>query len=287
MYMPKILKNKMERGKKLNMTSIIIYGLIFVIGTLFGSFFTLAVYRMPLGENIVYKHSFCPNCKEKLKFKDLIPILSFLGLRGKCAYCGEKIRIRYFLLEILSGIVFLLFALIFNAGVIITNTNMMIYFLLYILYIASLFIIAGIDKENISIQRSVLVFGLILSFCYMTYVYILTAGTIYTYIIYLVLMILILIADVLFLKKHMHYSYTIEILGLCLYMIIFSGTTIAYLTVILTLGLIAMQILVMEIKERAKKEVTIKVKEDLKIPVGFYLSVSNILLLLVCNFLFS
>ena len=70
----------------------IIYGLIFIIGTLFGSFFTLAVYRIPLGLDITHEHSFCPKCNAKLKFIDLIPILSYISARGKCRYCKEKIR---------------------------------------------------------------------------------------------------------------------------------------------------------------------------------------------------
>ena len=76
------------------------------MGTVFGSFFTLAVYRIPLGINILYKHSFCPNCNTKLKFIDLIPILSYISLKGRCRYCGEKVRPRYLCLEILSGLVF-------------------------------------------------------------------------------------------------------------------------------------------------------------------------------------
>ena len=89
----------------------ILYILIFCIGTLFGSFFTLAVYRIPLGKDITHERSFCPNCNHRLEFLDLIPILSYICLGGKCRYCKQKIRPRYFLLEIMSGIVFVLFAM--------------------------------------------------------------------------------------------------------------------------------------------------------------------------------
>ena len=61
----------------------IIYAIIFIMGTLFGSFFTLAVYRLPLGLDITHEHSFCPNCNSKLKFKDLIPIVSYITLGRK------------------------------------------------------------------------------------------------------------------------------------------------------------------------------------------------------------
>lgn len=265
---------------------IILYGLIFIVGSLFGSFFTLAVYRIPLGEDILYKHSFCPNCKSKLQFKDLIPIISYLALRGKCAYCGQKIRIRYFVLEILSGMVFLLFALSIKLDVLNLNTSVIIYFLLFILYIASLFIIAGIDKENISIQKALLVFGIVLSFAYMTYVCIQNSEAIYTYIIYLTLIILLLAADTLFIKKKLKASYLIENLMLVLYMVIFSEPFITYLTIAMALGWMGAEGFIKRIREKAKSKVVTKVKDnEIKIPIGFHLCVSNILLIIVYNFL--
>ena len=87
---------------------------MFVIGTLFGSFFSLATYRLPRHQDIVIKRSYCPTCNHNLGFFDLIPILSFLFCGGKCRYCKNKISIRYFLLELSNGMVFLLFFLIFR-----------------------------------------------------------------------------------------------------------------------------------------------------------------------------
>jgi len=169
MYMPKILKSTKDKGWK-DFMEIIIYGVIFAIGTVFGSFFTLAVYRIPLGLDITHEHSFCPNCNTKLKFNDLIPILSYISLGGKCRYCGQKIRIRYLLLEVLSGLVFLLLALSLKLDLYNFSVSNGLYFLFLALYIVTLFIIAGIDKERISIQKSVLLFGVILEVCFMIYV---------------------------------------------------------------------------------------------------------------------
>lgn len=81
---------------------------MFMIGTLFGSFFSLALYRIPRHEDIVFKNSYCPQCKHKLAFFDLIPILSYLFRKGKCKYCGKKIPISYLLLELINGAVFLI-----------------------------------------------------------------------------------------------------------------------------------------------------------------------------------
>ena len=81
----------------------ILYALIFIIGTLFGSFFTLAVYRIPLGKDIIHERSFCPNCNHKLGFFDLIPILSYIFLGGKCRYCKTKISAQYPVIEAVNG----------------------------------------------------------------------------------------------------------------------------------------------------------------------------------------
>ena len=88
--------------------------LVFVMGTLFGSFFSLATYRLPRREDILVTRSYCPNCKHKLGFLDLIPVLSFAFLGAKCRYCKIKISPRYFLLEIINGCIFLGLYLIFG-----------------------------------------------------------------------------------------------------------------------------------------------------------------------------
>ena len=84
-------------------TNAIFYILLFIIGTLFGSFYTLAVYRIPKKQDITHTHSYCPNCNHKLGILDLIPVLSYIMLKGKCRYCEQKIRPRYLILEIISG----------------------------------------------------------------------------------------------------------------------------------------------------------------------------------------
>ena len=81
-------------------------------------------------------------------------IVIYLG--GKCRYCKQKIRPRYFLLEILSGIVFVLFAMAIKLSIFTVTISTMVYFVFALLYFVTLFIIAGIDKEKRQIQKSVL-----------------------------------------------------------------------------------------------------------------------------------
>ena len=89
---------------------IFFYVIIFIIGSLFGSFYTLAVYRIPKRQDILFKHSYCPNCNHKLGLLDLFPIFSYIFLGGKCRYCKEKIRPRYLILEVLAGMLFVVIA---------------------------------------------------------------------------------------------------------------------------------------------------------------------------------
>lgn len=88
--------------------------LVFIAGTLFGSFFTLATYRIPRKQDIVKTRSYCPNCKHKLGFFDCFPILSFVSTFGRCRYCHKKISIRYLLIELVSGFTFLIIYLLFG-----------------------------------------------------------------------------------------------------------------------------------------------------------------------------
>ena len=121
----------------------IIYITIFIIGTLFGSFFTLATYRIPLGQDITHKRSYCPNCNHRLEFLDMIPIFSYIFLGGKCRYCKQKIKPRYLLFEIFSGLTFLFFALSLKLDIFRFNINIIAYLVYGLLYISTLFLIAG------------------------------------------------------------------------------------------------------------------------------------------------
>ncbi|MDR3543317.1 MAG: prepilin peptidase [Desulfosporosinus sp.] len=80
------------------------YCLIFVFGLIIGSFLNVCIYRIPEGESIISPPSHCPSCETRLKPFDLIPLLSYLICCGKCRYCGLKISLRYFLVELLTGI---------------------------------------------------------------------------------------------------------------------------------------------------------------------------------------
>ena len=79
---------------------------VFVMGLVWGSFLNVVIYRMSHGSSPLSGRSICPKCKHKLTWLHNVPLLSFLWLRGRCAYCHKKISIRYPLIEALTGVLF-------------------------------------------------------------------------------------------------------------------------------------------------------------------------------------
>jgi leader peptidase (prepilin peptidase)/N-methyltransferase len=80
----------------------------FLFGLLFGSFLNVCVYRMPRELSVVSPRSFCPECDTPIAAYDNIPVLSWIILRGKCRNCGAKISPRYAIVELLTGLFFVL-----------------------------------------------------------------------------------------------------------------------------------------------------------------------------------
>ena len=259
---------------------IIIYTAIFIIGTLFGSFFTLAIYRIPLKKDITHERSFCPNCNHKLGFLDLIPVLSYVFLGGKCRYCKQKIRPRYLLLEVFSGLLFLLFALSLKINIFNLEIDKLAYLVFGIFYISTLFIIGGIEKETHLVSNPVLVFGIIVQAIYIIYLYIVKVN-IYKYVIYLFLMLILLAINMVLLKKRGEQNYTLQILILCLYLAIGTSEKVVILTIILTLLLVAIKEMIINKKDN-KKQIT-EEKQNKNIPIGFYLCFINIVVLILKN----
>lgn len=81
--------------------------MIFLFGICLSSFYCCIGYRIPNKISTVKPSSFCPNCKTPLKWYMNIPLFSFIFLKGKCAFCKEKISKMYFIIELLGGILFL------------------------------------------------------------------------------------------------------------------------------------------------------------------------------------
>ena len=91
--------------------------LMFIIGAILGSFYLVVGTRFPKGENIITGRSRCDNCKETLKWYELIPIISYIIQGGKCHHCHKPIKIEHLIIEIVTGILFLFGYLYFGVTI--------------------------------------------------------------------------------------------------------------------------------------------------------------------------
>ncbi len=126
---------------------------VFVIGLLFGSFYNVVGYRLPDNQSIAFPNSHCPNCKHQLKFYELIPLISYIFLGGKCRVCKKRISIIYPFFELLTGILFLLSYMVFGLS---------IEFAISITFISILIIVSISDVRYYIIPDEVLIVGIII-----------------------------------------------------------------------------------------------------------------------------
>jgi prepilin signal peptidase PulO-like enzyme (type II secretory pathway) len=110
--------------------------LIFILGAAFGSFLNVVIFRMKKKQSFLTGRSYCPNCRHKLGARDLIPLVSFVIQKGKCRYCKSKISLVYPLVELGTGLAFLL---------IFINFGFSLKSLLYLVYACILIIIFVYD----------------------------------------------------------------------------------------------------------------------------------------------
>ena len=91
----------------LTQLTIFLYIVIFLYGIVIGSFLNVLIFRIPKKENIV-QSSHCMNCGRKLGWRDMVPVFSYIILRGRCRHCGARISIQYPLIEALNGVLYCL-----------------------------------------------------------------------------------------------------------------------------------------------------------------------------------
>ena len=129
--------------------------LLFLIGIVIGSFLNVCIYRIPNKEDIVFTRSHCMSCGHELQWYELVPLLSFLCLRGKCKKCHTKLSIQYPLIEALNGVLYVVIFLIngFNVDS-----------LLYCGLTSALIVLSVIDFRTYEIPIGINIFILIIVF---------------------------------------------------------------------------------------------------------------------------
>lgn len=134
---------------------------IFFFGISIGSFLNVLINRLADHEKITGR-SKCPKCGKQLKWYDLIPILSFILLKGKCRYCKSKISIQYILVESITGILItLIFLIQFRNGLILT-TNSILIFIRNIIFLITFISIFVYDLKYMEIPDEIVIPGSLL-----------------------------------------------------------------------------------------------------------------------------
>ncbi len=263
--------------------NVIFYIIIFIMGTVFGSFLTLATYRIPLNENITHKHSYCPKCNHKLNFFDLIPILSYIFLGGKCRYCKSKISPRYFIIELLCGLAFVCLALMLQINIETITIVGILNLVFGILYIVFLFLIAGIDKENHYIDKRVFIYGIAVALIYWIYEFLYSIDfNVNRIVIYLAIAIIVLLINTYQLKKKGKDNYTLNVVLLCIIMALYTNEVVTIISIITTLLIIAIDEILTHIFNKNKKKKRKRITEQ---PIAFYLCIANFLVMMLANFI--
>ncbi len=129
--------------------AILVYPLVFLYGILIGSFLNVCIYRIPKHESIVTVPSHCMSCGYGLKWYDLVPVFSWLCLRGRCRKCKTPISVQYPLIEAANGILWLL--IIFLRGLSVEG-------ILYCLLASALLVLSIIDFRTYEIPFGINVF---------------------------------------------------------------------------------------------------------------------------------
>lgn len=249
------------------MLEIITAVIVFIMGTVLGSFCTLAVYRIPIKQDITHERSYCPNCKHKLYFLDLIPVFSYIFLGGKCRYCKEKIRPRYLVLEVMSGLIFLLYILSLHIDIYNIQIGDIIKIFFGMIYICIFAITAGIDLENRKLEKGIIATTGITSIIYMLYLYILGVNM-YRYVIYFMIIICLLVIN------QVKPSYTLDIINYILLTMLYTGTESMLLIIAITFIAIGI-----------KNTINIIKKKKIKPAVGAIFSMVSIGVLIIQNFI--
>jgi len=131
----------------------------FILGLVTGSFFNVCIYRLPRKESVVFPPSRCPLCQTRLTPRDLVPLFSYLWLKGRCRYCQGRISWRYPAVELLTGLLFMMLYAHFGLNLLLVK---------YLILICFLMVISFIDLEYYLIPDRLILFmlgmGILLNF---------------------------------------------------------------------------------------------------------------------------
>ena len=145
------------------MLSTIYYFQVFLIGICIGSFLNVVIYRFLNDLSIVKPRSFCPKCKNKLTWRENIPLVSWIIQKGRCLSCNTSISIRYPLIELTTGVLFIIF-LNSSPTLYSSSSNLFFNWIFSWIFLSLLICIAIIDLLVFWIPQGLINFGFLIGF---------------------------------------------------------------------------------------------------------------------------
>jgi len=139
---------------------------LFIFGSFIGSFLGVLIDRLPRNETVIKGRSYCEYCKKELQWFELIPLISFVFLRGRCRSCHHKISWYYPITELTTGVLFAFtyFSLVSNG---VFNQQLILELVYFLLIVSSLIVIFFSDLRYGIIPDKVLLPVLILTFLHL------------------------------------------------------------------------------------------------------------------------
>ena len=234
--------------------NIFLYMIMFLLGIAIGDFWRNAIYRIPRNISLLKRN--VTNIESNNK--------------------SEKRQKIFFLL--LGGIIFVICGKILQIDINSLQLRTGMLYIFTILYMSVLVVIAGIDQKYLKIDTKVITSGIILSVLYIIYLYIIDKTSIKINAIYLGVFIVLLAIDTFIIKRYAKNNYTIGILTLFTIILILSKIEIFMYTLILTTLEILVSIIISKINQKRNgyKKITLS-----NIPVGYFLTVSNMFCLIL------
>ena len=236
--------------------NILLYIALFLIGVIVGNFWQRAIYRIPRNISMLKKG------------------VTYIEPENKSKLSKKMMQLFYILL---GGISFFIFARFFEIDINSLKLSSIIMYLFTVTYLTMLVIIAGIDNKYVNIEKKIITSGIIVSIMYIVFLYIIDPSSIYFNTMCLASYMILLIIDTVFLRRYAKNSYTIGILMLFNIILIFSEVDIFAYTMSMTAIEIISYLLVLKINQKRKRNKKIKID---KIPVGYFVAASNIIVLL-------
>ncbi|WP_434293756.1 prepilin peptidase [Clostridium botulinum] len=167
--------------------------IVLILGLIIGSFLNVCIYRIPKGESIIFPPSYCEKCGVNIKIYNLIPVVSYIFLKGRCKCCKNKISLRCPLVELLTGILFL--SIYHLCGL---NFS----FMKYIIFVSFIIVIGFIDLDTTDVYSKITISAMIIGVIYILIEKFYFGYGIKTY-MYAVLLCTIAIGTIIFTTKGM------------------------------------------------------------------------------------